>query len=242
MNLVLCMAGRYQRFRDRGYTTPKFLLPRCGKTILDHVLENLLAGGAFDRVLAVANHRDAAFAGEILKILRTHGVAGERLLLIDDTRGQAETARLGAQHLASDPNVSDERIIFHNIDTVLAGRDFHAVGRDLEVFDGYLDVFAAEGASYSYVAVDEGFQVTRIAEKLSISRLATSGLYGFRSHSEFIRYASDGPREGEYYISAVYGRMLEAGRRLTVNRSSEGHTTTVLGTPEEYEQSLKMAA
>ena len=60
--LVLCMAGLYQRFRDAGFTTPKFLLPWHGTPLIEHILGHMLDPAAFDAIFCVANKRAVAGA------------------------------------------------------------------------------------------------------------------------------------------------------------------------------------
>ncbi len=236
MNLILCMAGLYRRFREAGYPLPKFLLPWQGTTVLDEILRHLLADGAFDSVLLIANERDRAFAPQVAAVLGRHGIAAERLVFTGDTAGQAETALLGVEALERIAQPHDRRVAFHNIDTVLIGRDFRAVADVLTRDAGWIDTFTANSPAYSYVALNAAGMVTDIAEKIVISPHATTGLYAFASMDEYVRHcvaARGAP--GEHYISAVYKRMLAAGARLSAGTERSGECTIILGTPAEYE-------
>jgi dTDP-glucose pyrophosphorylase len=235
------MAGLYQRFRSAGYTTPKFLLPWQGGTVLDHILTTMLADGAFRRVLLVANRRDEEHASALQAILKKHGLTPEGLSFVPDTRGQAETAQLGARALLERFDAQDEAVVFHNIDTILLGRDFHAAATALAWCDGYIDVFVSDSDRYSYVQVGDNGVVTDIAEKRVISRHATSGLYGFHSASHYLAWAAATTSAGEFYISDVYRHMIERGCRITINRARPQERTVIVGTPEEYEALARAA-
>lgn len=230
--LVLCMAGRYSRFRDAGYQTPKFLLPvdKAGqRTILGWIVDEL----APERVVCVTNTRDAAHEQDVIDILRDGGRREVSLSATDDTEGQAATAILGAQRVAELGWTGP--LLFHNIDTVLRGRDLPAMGARLAGCDGLIDVFAHDAPIYSYCAV-EGDRVTDIAEKVVIGPWATSGLYGFASAATYLEHAARTAHRsgGEFYISDVYRTMLEAGCDLQVSPAAL-EDTIVLGTPAEYE-------
>ncbi|MFT4622155.1 MAG: dTDP-glucose pyrophosphorylase [Myxococcota bacterium] len=226
--LVLCMAGLYRRFREAGYTTPKYLLPVRGEPILAWIVREL----APRRLVLVANRRDQGHEQAIRSALALGGVPGADLHFVGDTSGQAETAAIGARRALA--LGFDGPMAFHNVDTVLLGRDLAAIGAVLGLAQGYIDVFDNDSPAYSYVAVD-GDRVTRIVEKQVISRHATTGLYGFRSPAYYLaRQAATAHRSrGEFYVSDVYKAMLEDGEQIQVGRGAGG--AVVLGTPAEYE-------
>jgi len=216
------MAGLYRRFRDAGYTTPKFLLPVQGRSILSIIVEELRPAS----LVLVANRRDRDHEDAI------RGAVGAcRLLWIGDTGGQAETAAIGARAVES-----GGPIVFHNVDTIVKGRDLVEVGSRLSEAAGYIDVFDSDEPVFSYVAV-EGGRIVEIREKVVISRHATTGLYGFASAEGYLAAcaATSQRSGGEFYISDVYQTLLDRGERLVINASSEGHETLVLGTPSQYE-------
>lgn len=234
VTLCLCMAGRYRRFREANYTTPKFLLPVRAKTILQLVLEPLADA---EHVLLVANERERAHEESILDVLRVAGVQG-RLLFTQDTSGQAATAALGAEVALQQGWL--EPILFHNIDTILLGRDLRRIDAVLREADGYIDVFRASSQAYSYVEVEPESgerRIRRIAEKVVISDLATTGLYGFSSPEAYLErtQTTSARSAGEFYISDVYRAMIQAGDTVLAGRPEPGHRTVILGTPAEYE-------
>lgn len=233
--LALCMAGVYRRFRDAGYQTPKFLLPIPGSrpTILGTIASELVGerpSGA--RVLLVANRRDEAHADAIRA-----AVPGGVLQFVGDTDGQARTAMVAAQ-LALDLGWGGEPFVLHNVDTVLYDRDLDAIGEVLRGCDGFIDVFDADSPAYSYVKLDAAGFVTEMAEKVVISRHATTGLYGFRSPEAYLAAAeaTTGRSSGEFYVSDVYAAMLARGARIRVDPTPR--RTLILGTPAEYEAHL----
>src|SRR5688572_15789668 len=127
--LVLCMAGLYRRFRDAGYTTPKFLLPVGDETLLARIARLLPA----PTLLLVANERDR----EHEPAIRASVPADAGLIFVGDTSGQAETAAIGARELR--PRW-DGPVLFHNVDTIVIGRDLRRIGEILGRADGFVDV------------------------------------------------------------------------------------------------------
>ena len=236
MNLILCMAGRYRRFHEAGYDRPKFLLEWHDTTILGAILERLLDGGNFNSVTLIGNTRDTNHRPAVEFELERLGLSADSLILIDDTAGQAETANIGIAELDLRLWPSDRRVVFHNIDTLLEGRDFAAVAAVLAEDDGFIDTFDADSPAFSYVKLNHDGLVSDIAEKKVISRFATSGLYGFASMDRYlVDYAACQWPDGERYISTLYRSMLDRGARIRTNHGGEGEATIVLGTPAEYE-------
>jgi UDP-N-acetylglucosamine diphosphorylase / glucose-1-phosphate thymidylyltransferase / UDP-N-acetylgalactosamine diphosphorylase / glucosamine-1-phosphate N-acetyltransferase / galactosamine-1-phosphate N-acetyltransferase len=221
--LALCMAGLYRRFRDAGYTTPKFLLPLEAETILGQIVREL----APERLLLVANQRDLPHEAAIQA-----AAPGGCLRFIGDTGGQAETAAVAAR-LALERGWGGP-IVFHNVDTILYDRDLSQIGTALKTADGFIDVFRSDSPRFSYAALD-GRKVTQIAEKKVISPWATTGLYGFASPEYFIAAAdrTQTRTHGEFYISDVYHQLLQEG--ATIHSDAQDKRTLVLGTPAEYE-------
>jgi len=230
------MAGVYRRFRTAGYTLPKYLLPWQGGTILSTILRTMFVENGFTSLTLVGNQRDAAFRPQVEAILRAYQCDPAALLLIGDTAGQAETALIGVEELDRRLRPGDRRVIFHNIDTILQGRDYARIAADLETSAGFIDTFPANSPAYSYVECDEEGRVTRIAEKIVISNQATTGLYGFASMDQYREaYAQGAWSAGENYISAIYQAYLD--QRLTIRAAGGGPQarTIILGTPAEYE-------
>lgn len=231
VDLVFCMAGLYQRFRDAGYTTPKYLLPWRGRSVLAHILAHIVPHAVFERVVLIANQRDEAHADAILAATADFGLTPGDLHFIGDTDGQATTARIGVECLGT----SDRPVAFHNVDTLISARNWALLAEVLSDCAGCIDVFPADEPCFSYVAVDEQDLVLDMQEKVVISPHATSGFYAFHSAAAFVDDCrSCQQSRGERYISDVYRRMLARGERLGILRGRRDKTL-IFGTPAQYE-------
>lgn len=223
MNLILTMNGKYSRFREAGYNIPKYLLPIGNRSILSEILHYLAHNPIIENVYLIANYDDSSFMGHVKKIMEAHGIARENLIMMADTKGQAETAYKAIKHIH--PNGA---VVFHNIDTILYNRDMNLVASILKECDGYIDVFRSQNHAYSYVVEKDGL-VNMISEKVLVSNLATSGLYGFRDAEEFTFH-----EDGFTYISEVYKDMIQHGRTVRAGKVHDEKDTVVLGTPDDY--------
>lgn len=231
MILILTMAGRYTRFINEGYITPKYLLPWVDKTILSKLIFEIKKGDVFSDIFLIANKRDNTYMPHVRAIMRDYAIGIHNLYQIADTCGQAETAAVGLDLIGKNRGKIQESIVFHNVDTILYKRDYWEVKTALQNNAGYIDVFRSNHHDYSYVIVDEKNIISGIEEKLVISDMATSGLYGFSSLEKFSEYYDI---DEDIYISSIYKKMIAAGENVIIGKVYSPHDTIVLGTPEEY--------
>lgn len=223
MNLILTMCGKYSRFTTEGYKIPKFLLPWGNHCILSEILQQMKG---FSDIYLIANESDEAFMSHVRKILSFYSIPQDHLIMLKDTTGQAETAFIGMSKIK---NLSGP-VVFHNIDTILYGRNFKDLSDNLSNNAGYIDVFNSNNHEYSYVLVDENNHIKEIKEKILISDLATSGMYGFSSSKMFVDYYS----KSALYISEIYRNMMQSGEKIITGKHHNEKDTLVVGTPSEY--------
>ena len=155
------------------------------------------------------------------------------IIQTDDTNGQAETASLALDY------ISDNKwIYFFNGDTILLDRDLNKINVDLtqnNEVSGFIDVFSEDSKNYSYVKVSPKMYVEKIAEKIVISKYATSGLYGFCNKQIFLNYYKKlNFHDDEIYISDIYKLMISDSLNIKIGDLYSKDQTIVLGTPNEF--------
>ncbi|MDA9058176.1 hypothetical protein N9K59_02795 [Candidatus Thioglobus sp.] len=230
MNLVLTMAGKYQRFRDDGFKIPKYLLPWGSKSILSEVISSLdTTEQNFKNIYLVANKDDEIYMPHVRSIMRSLGIPINNLFLVEDTKGQAETARLSISNIEKRFGGMKGNLVFHNIDTLLYNRSVKKISDALRSNSGYIDIFISSNHSYSYVLTQDGL-VTRVAEKVVLSEQATSGLYAFQNAEIFTSYYM----KNDEYIIDSYKRMIDANLQVAAGSLYTENETIVLGTPSEF--------
>lgn len=221
MNLILTMAGNYSRFKNEGFKLPKFLLPWGDRSILSEILCEMREH--FDNVWLIVNKNDSDFMIHVKKIMLAHNIPLENLIIISSTNSQAETALNGITKIGN----IEGPIIFHNIDTILYDRDYSKIKKCVNNFDGVIDIFKSNNHNYSYVMLN-GENVIEIVEKVLISDIATSGMYGFKNIDIFKKYYFNG------YISEIYKKMIKDSLVVVTGDVHSESDTIVLGTPDEY--------
>jgi len=232
INLILTMAGKYERFRLFGNKVPKYLMPLGSRTVLWHVINKLVDSNEELNVFLIANERDIEFEPIVKSIMDELRIPLENIKYIKDTHSQLETA-LAASHFISEND--KDKIVFTNIDTLLSNRNgyFQKIA-NLTFDEGLMDTFEGDSHEYSYAKTDTD-RVVKIVDKLPISENACSGLYGFGSSSFFFDKAkkllSD---SNELSFTEIFNKYIEEGKDVYCNHNPNKNDTIVLGTPEEY--------
>lgn len=234
--IVIPMAGLSQRFRKAGYTVPKYMLDLHGQTLFEHTVGSFKNYFNSESFLFIAR-TEAKTHEFIRRETQSMGIRNYEIVILDhETKGQAETVRLG---LARCGAAADERLTIFNIDTIRPG--FKYPERDwMSYADGYLEVMPSHDPGFSYALPKEDGteKVQRTAEKQVISNLASTGLYYFRSTAQFIssfEFERDHPSSHELYIAPMYNHMISTG--CDVRYFAIEHRQVIYaGTPSQYEE------
>lgn len=239
MNIIITMAGVGSRFRDAGYTVPKYMIEARGKTLFEWSMESLAdyqshAGKYF----FVVRKEDNA-SGFIQQKCQKMGITDFEIMELSAlTDGQATTAMIAVKECEP-----DESIMIYNIDTYVEAyemkfADIHG--------DGYIPCFHADGNHWSFVQMDDRNRAIEVREKVRISDNCTLGAYYFGSAALYMElyeeYYSDDihMEKNEKYIAPLYNYMLSKNMDVYIGLidASKVH---VLGTPAELELFIREA-
>ncbi|CAN5522909.1 glycosyltransferase family 2 protein [soil metagenome] len=229
-NIVIPMAGRGKRFADVGHRVPKPLIPVFGKPMYSWAVDGLPLDPKTRLIfVCLKEHLDGS---DLVQDIQTRYVAYDPAVIALDkvTDGQACTVLMAREYINS-----AEELVIYNADTHYKTTIRQALTTRLKTADGVLDVFKAEGDHWSFARTDASGRVVECAEKKRISEWATTGLYYFRTGSDFVKHAeamiaADERTKGEFYVVPIYNRMIAAGCEIRINLVND---VWVLGTPEE---------
>lgn len=233
-NVVITMAGMGKRFRDVGYTCPKYMIEAHGRTLFSWSMLSLkyfiLANAHFTFVVRVEDEA----SGFIKEQCNEIGMANYNIIEIDAlTDGQATTALLGGETLCN----PDKPFLVYNIDTfvhpeALLESDVHG--------DGWVPCFSGKGDGWSFASIDNDGRISDLKEKVRISPHATIGLYWFSSFTLYRQvykeYYSDDLKmeKGEKYIAPMYRQMISDGKEVYIHHV-DFDAVIPLGTPKEVD-------
>jgi dTDP-glucose pyrophosphorylase len=239
MIVVMLMAGSNESFQQQGFAYAKPLVEIDGRPIAEHAWSCLKSIGDCKFVFVIRKEDDMRFhLGDMLglleptaSIVRTEGA----------TAGAACTALLAIQHLAA-----DEELLIANGDQVFTA-DVGAAIDDFRArkLDAGTLVFDSVHPRWSFVRLGSDGLVIEAAEKRPLSRLATAGLYYFRSARDYVQAAQTMIRKGAsvngaYYVCPTFNELILQSRRVGVVQIDREQYVS-LATPqavEEYEQLL----
>ncbi|EKS73270.1 hypothetical protein BURK_002345 [Burkholderia sp. SJ98] len=240
VNVIITMGGLGKRFRDAGYTVPKYQIEAHGKTLFEWSMLSLASfiqkGAKFMFIVREEDGARGFIESEAAKL----GIEDHRVLEIGYlTDGQATTATL-AQDIIGDASMP---MLVYNIDTFVHPA---ALPADAPRGDGWVPCFPGKGDGWSFAAAQSDGRITELREKVRISPHATVGLYWFSSftlyHESYQRYYSDSTRmeKGEKYIAPLYNDLIGSGHTVYLHEIPE-HAVIPLGTPAEVERFLQSA-
>lgn len=235
--MIITMAGLGSRFRDAGYTIPKFMIEARGASLFDWSMTGLRsfigAGASFVFVVRAEDN-----ATDFIRVrAAANGIHRFEIIeLVAPTDGQATTARIAVSNIAA-----ESPIAIFNIDTGVRANLLHPPDR---ADDGWIPCFRAPGDSWSFVLTDRNGLAIEVREKQRISEFATIGFYWFATAelyaSAYDNYYSVAGREerGERYVAPLYNQLIADGKRITVTEIPY-EAITALGTPADLDRFVK---
>jgi dTDP-glucose pyrophosphorylase len=234
MNIVMPIAGRGSRFREKGFTEPKPLIKILGKPMIWWATSCITYKPEELIFIVLKEHVEKFSIDQKLKELYGDRI---RLVVTDGvTQGAACTVLL-AKHLIN----NDEPLIIYNTDQFFRCPLDKAIREAGPGVKGLIPVFKATDPKWSFAKADENGFISEVAEKVPISSWATVGLYYFAHGKDFVWGAEemirkDIRRNNEFYVCPVYSELLAKGCSLKIVPSD---FMWGLGTPEDMDHFIK---
>jgi NDP-sugar pyrophosphorylase family protein len=236
LQILMPMGGLGSRFSKEGFVTPKPLIPVDGVPMFRRAIasfDGIEAPKTFTFVIR-QEHVDHYKLDELITQALPEAVV---VVIPELTRGAAETAAMAYPRLSP-----DDPVVIMDCDFAFTSQAYAQMVTDVlagksEVGGGLL-TFESQDPRYSYAATGPDGYVTRTAEKQVISSHAIWGAYFFTAARTFADATEELMRRPlsetmkEYYISFVYGLLLERGEKILSAPVDEFHS---FGTPEELD-------
>lgn len=213
INVVVPMAGKGQRFLDKGISTPKPLLKIDTEPFISHVIDSVSFEKANFYFLIREQHLKENNFDEIFQRKKIN----YKIISIDkETEGAACTVLLGVKEMNS-----DLPLIVKDCDQVMnwSQKNFlEFVSRKEN--DGVLVTVPTKNAGFSYVELlDDMSTVSRTKEKEVVSSFGNTGCYYFKKTAEYEYYANLMIKKNirvknEFYVSQVYNEYILDGKKI----------------------------
>ena len=262
INIIIPACGNGRRFKEKGYTNHKPMIPIFNKPMILHVLDGLTLKTE-DRVFLIVNFHDDTLEENLLHhfsfntptswrcpFTGTEGHLGGNewiqqvsFIRIDQqTGGTAETILLGLKQIMRG-KTDNARCLIMDCDAFYTD---NIVQKYRDVPEPLNAVFYTKNTDknpvYSYIRFTDK-QITEIAEKRKISDNANTGVYCFAEMKELKRFCdrvvSQGLTDGgEFYMSCVIREMIREGH-LFRPLCLENNRVFNVGTPEQLDMYLE---
>ena len=239
IHVVVPMAGLGSRFTVANYTMPKPFIDVLGKPMIFWVIDNMRKGIDGTKIdlrfhfIMRAEHRNRYGFEEQLARMGINATFHETSAT---TAGAACSVLLAAAEIDN-----DQPLVIINSDQYLE-ININEFYRSLlnPAYDGIISTFYQPDRSdlkWSYAALDPNGIVTEVKEKVWIGPNATTGLYGWRCGSDFVRYANQMIAKnirtnGEFYVCPVYNEAIADKYKI---RTQICKGMWGLGVPEDLE-------
>jgi len=237
LTIVITMAGAGNRFKDAGYTMPKYEIPAHGNTLFEWAFSSLT--GFFEYsgqiIFVVLKENNAVpFIRTAMKKYEEKCPYWDILTIDKITDGQATTV-----YLARNKWKRENGLLIYNIDTyvepgIMTFQQIHG--------DGFIPCFNGAGDHWSFVKLDDTGKAVEVREKERISDNCTVGAYYFKScalyeriYEEYYINTTQNLNLKEKYVAPLYNQLIKQGGKVYISTISTD-VVHVLGTPEELNE------
>jgi len=212
MKAIIPAAGIGTRLRPHTYTQPKALLHVAGKSILAHIIDELVGVGV-DEIVVVVGYLGERIEAQVREQYRSLPV---KFVQQTEPLGNGHAVYVARDHLDGEPAL----VVFG--DTIVKG-DLASLVRSRQSMAGVTEV--EDPRRFGVVELDGDGYVRRIIEKPSDppSKLAVIGAYLIHDTRAFRRalermVAEDRRMKGEYWLADAIQMMIDGGERMKTFR------------------------
>jgi len=233
LNVLIPMAGFGSRFATAGFTFPKPLIEVLGKPMIQVVVENLNIDANYIYIVQ-KNHFEKYNLEYLLRLITPRC----SIIQIDSvTEGAACTTLLAKKFIDNESS-----LLIANSDQFIewdSGEALYSFAADS--VDGGIITFTATHPKWSFVKLNEDGNVSEVAEKKSISTIATAGIYYWKRGSDYVKYAEQMIAKNirtnnEFYVCPVFNEAIIDKKIVRIRHIEK---MWGLGTPEDLNDFLK---
>lgn len=241
MNIVIPMAGRSQRFKDKGYNAPKYMLPLGDQIVIERLVACFAPADHYHFIISRHQVEETPglqqFLESIVKFSNVH-------VIDDHNLGPAYSV---LQILDA---IDDQELLITYCD-FLVDWDYQAFVSFASGWDSVIPTFSGfQPASFgdtlfAYIRRDAEDRLIELREKQCFTdnrgeEPASVGIYYFRTAEMFAAYAreviEDTERDlPEAYVSLLANPMVRDGLAVA---TFDVEKFICLGTPRDYEEFL----
>jgi len=207
MNIIIGMCGMGNRFQEKGFKLPKYLISYNGAPMIYHSVATLKIPGKIHFIVKSEHLNKYSFLEKLLLSI------GDVIIpCTQDTGGAAETLLLSKNYINP-----DESLLSINCDQFMNWNPQPFLS-ELKREPGtcFIPTFKETSNKCSYVREDSNNLIVEVKEKVPISDNATVGIYHWSKAKDFFvdaeKMIQDNQKQnGEYYVAPVYNNTIARG-------------------------------
>lgn len=213
--IVVPMVGKSQFFPEDSFPFPKPLIEFCGKTLIEHFIQNIIDLDSNLKFVFMLDANDCRkyHLDDTIKLLIPNNV--EIIKIESETKGALCTSLLAIN------NIENEKpLVILNYDQIFCCdlKTLYKKIRDSDC-DSAVITFESIHPRWSYAVVDENDFVVECAEKRPISKEAIAGFYYYSKGSLFINsamvaIAKNAMTNNQFFISASLNELILLRKKL----------------------------
>lgn len=215
MKILIPIAGKSSFFDDKNSPFSKPLVEIKGKSMIQHVIENLSNINDEFEFVFIVNLEDCKkfHLHNILKLL------AEKCNVVkvnENTKGALCSILLGIKHINNKEELiicNGDQIVDCNFNEVLSS--FREKKSDVGLI-----TFNSVHPRWSYIRYDDDKNVVETAEKRPLSKHAIAGFYYFKHGLDFVNGAMESIEKGSdingmYYIAPSINQLILKNKKIT---------------------------
>jgi dTDP-glucose pyrophosphorylase len=230
-NILIPLAGKGIRFREKNFTNPKPLISINGLSLIKLVINSIRIEGNFIFIIQKIDNDNKRLEQEILSI-KPNSI----IIEIDYyTNGSAESCLIAKEYINN-----ENELFITNCDQIFdINFDIFLEYINKSNYDGLVITEKKRDPSYSYISCDENKKALELREKKIISEQALIGFHYWKKGSDFVIsaehiIANNEKDNNEYYISITYNYLIKCGKNISYYEMLNTDSYHVIGTPYEY--------
>jgi dTDP-glucose pyrophosphorylase len=230
------LCGEGSRFKNIGYTIPKYLIVYNGKTMLQHSVDTLKIPGDWYFVVRQDHIDNINYLEDMLKGM------GTVIVIPGSTEGAAQSLLMAKEHIRD----TAAPIISINCDQYLNWNPTEFINvMNTNPSVNYILTYTETNPKCSYVFKNpETNNVILVREKKVISREATIGVYHWAYTTDFFTDCEKMIDEkvkdnGEYYVAPVYNYSIARGLEVKTFHLDKTQFYPV-GTPNDLVKAFEL--
>lgn len=241
-NILIPLAGPSQFFNKEEFVFPKPLIEINGKTMIQHVIENLNRIKSKKHFIFIVNAEDCRrhHLDNILRLLTENKC--QIVYVQNETKGAVCSALLAIDYIDSETSLivaNPDQIIDDNLEDIL--EYFQS-----KQSDGGVITFNTVHPRWSYIRLDSQDNIIEAAEKRPVSKHGLAGFYYFAKGSDFVSSAMQSIMKashvnGRYYISMTLNEMILKNKKL-IAYHLDNHKYHTFYSPQKIEDYQKAVA